>query len=45
MLPVNKVLEIIKNKGIKSILLNLNFTIKTVGIYRELLPNIIKQKI
>ena len=33
-LPVNKVLEIIENKEIKSILLNLNFTIKTAGIYQ-----------
>ena len=33
-LPVIKVLEIIENKEIKSILLNINFTIKTVGIYQ-----------
>ena len=33
-LPVNKVIEIIENKRIKSILLNINFTIKTVGIYQ-----------
>ena len=31
-LPVNKVLEIIENKEIKSILLNFNFTIKIAGI-------------
>ena len=33
-IPVKKVIEIIENKEIKSVLLNLNFTIKTVGIYQ-----------
>ncbi len=33
-IPVNKVLEIIKNKEIKSVLLNLNYNIKTVGIHK-----------
>ena len=33
-IPVKKVIEIIENKRIKSILLNLNFAIKTVDIYQ-----------